>query len=71
MHPDVSLQERQMTDCKYADNLIEQFKDFRGRIGIGCDDCPDKNCLHNKAHIEIAGFEKDYAFGKIGDSNVP
>ena len=52
---------KELIGCKYADNLIERFKDYKGRIGVGCDDCPDKNCLHNKSHIEIAGFEQGYA----------
>ena len=53
------------TGCKYADNLIERFKDVKGRIGIQCDDCPDKNCIHNKTHIEIAGFEQGYAMERL------
>ena len=51
--------------CPYADSLLERYKPYKGRIGASCDACEDKNCIHNAAHLEINGFEKEYALNII------
>ena len=57
-----STQDAVLMSCSYAKELLERYKNYKGRIGTSCDCCNDKNCIHNTVHLEINGFEKEYAF---------
>jgi len=59
-----------ITKCPYAKELLERYKNYKGRIGASCDFCNDKNCIHNAIHLKINGFEKEYAFN-ILESHMP
>jgi len=51
--------------CSYANELLERYKNYKGRISASCDCCNDKNCIHNAIHLKINGFEKEYAFNML------
>ena len=56
-----STQDAVLMSCSYAKELLERYKNYKGRISASCDFCNDKNCIHNAVHLEINGFEKEYA----------
>ena len=60
-----------ITECRYANELLERYKNYKGRISTSCDACKDKSCIHNHAHLEDDGFEKEYAFNILKTGRFP